>query len=78
MTHHSIMSYQERLVQYMATLARQPPTASLAAVTLRQEAASANYTSIFTPAPSVPVAQQAALDSLGRAIGVAGKDAYIP
>ena len=80
MTHHSIMSYQERLISYMSTLARAPPTSQLARVSLHQEAASANMTSLFAPtAPGSdhrsagPPLDRAALDSMGRALGEAAQ-----
>ena len=79
-THHSIMSYQERLISYMSTLARAPPTSQLARVSLHQEAASANMTSLFSPtAPGSdhrsagPALDLAALDTMGRALGEAAQ-----
>ena len=80
MTHHSIMSYQERLVSYMSTLARAPPSSQLARVSLHQEAASANMTSLFAPTapgsdprPAGQALDRAALDSMGRALGEAAQ-----
>ncbi len=75
MTHHSIMTYQERLATYIETLARQN------ADMVRgwgQEQLSANMTSLFeTPfSPHTSpekTAQQAALDSLGKAAGAAAQ-----
>ena len=75
MTHHSIMTYQERLATYIETLARQN------ADMVRgwgQEQLSANMTSLFAT-PFSPhtspekTSQKAALDSLGKAAGAAAK-----
>ena len=75
MTHHSIMTYQERLATYIETLARQ--NADLVRG-WGQEQLSANMTSLFAT-PFSPhtspekTAQQAALDSLGKAAGTAAQ-----
>ena len=75
MTHHSIMTYQERLATYIETLAQQ--NADMARG-VGQEQLSANMTSLFAT-PFSPhsspekTAQQAALDSLGKAAGAAAQ-----
>lgn len=74
MTHHSIMTYQERLANYIEVLATDASTVMQG----EDAAVSANMTSLFRPpsaADSSPSqdAHQAALDSIGRAAGTAAQ-----
>lgn len=75
MTHHSIMTYQERLATYTEALARE----NIGVVASRgQEQLSPNMTSLFATPPmsrtySEKTSQEAALDSLGKAAGVAAQ-----
>ena len=74
MTHHSIMTYQERLATYIEALAREGNDLVLQG---GQEQLSANMTSLFSAPASDPGSQNptrhAALESLGRAAGVAAQ-----
>lgn len=78
MTHHSIMSYQERLITHMTSVARQPPSARLSDLALSQETASANMTSLFAPPVQNRSAasggmNEEALDAIGKALGSAAQ-----
>lgn len=82
MTHHSIMSYQERILTYMTSLARARSPRQLSSAALDQEVASQNMTSLFTPTGQSEAAQGSigsgsldarALDAVGRALGTAAQ-----
>lgn len=73
LTHHSIMTYQERLATYIDTIAREGADNSMSR---SQEQLSANMTSLFRtsqPSESGPSPRQAALDSLGKSAGIAAQ-----
>lgn len=79
MTHHSVMSYQERLATYVDKLARSKSRSLSTSLEHYQERPSLNMTSLFAP-PPIPELQgpnggldQAALDDVGRALGGAAQ-----
>lgn len=81
MTHHSVMSYQERLATYIEKLARSSSRNLSTSLDHYQEQASRNMTSLFAP-PPMPESQglnggldRAALDDMGNALGGAAQAA---
>jgi hypothetical protein len=79
MTHHSVMSYQERLATYIEKLARSSSRNLSTSLDHYQEQASRNMTSLFAP-PPMPESQglnggldRAALDDMGNALGGAAQ-----
>ena len=72
MTHHSIISYQERLYGYLEQLALQRPTSAAATLPGGQRAAARNAedpASLFRQAPSRGAGENPLLDEVGRFAG---------
>ena len=72
MTHHSIMSYQERLYGYLEQLAMQASTSAAATLPGGQRAASREAedpASLFRQAPQPSVGENPLLDEMGRFAG---------